>query len=293
MEEWLEQVWFIPAETKPNSVGIIISCGIHGNETGPIVACNALLDLVRSKQLIPAVSLLLIFGNPQAINAKQRYLDFNLNRLFGNSTAGGTEAQRARQLEQACHRLQQQCGRIRWHLDLHSTIKPSRIERFALTPVTRGEYQLQWRPLLYAGGFRGLVRQTRRANTFSQYTHDHFGTDSFTLECGSLLQPTNQGDNALLEWLVAMVTEPSALASEHQDAPLQEFRVAEDIIRHSDQFQFMIDEQEPNFSPHPKGSLIYSDRDGPFYTSEQRYSLFLNSRVEVGQRAGLLLERIQ
>ena len=293
MEEWFEQVLFIPGNTKTNSVGIIISCGVHGNESGPIATCNALLDLVKSNQLSLSHPLLLVFGNPRAINANKRYLDFNLNRLFGNSVEGGSEAQRARQLEQACHRFQQHCTQILWHLDLHSTIKPSCIERFALTPVTRAEYQLPWHALLSAGGFHGLVRQTRRANTFSQYTHDQFGSESFTLECGSLQSDTHQADPELLQWLVTMVSAATVPRTQDVNTSLRTFQVAEEIIRHSDAFQFVIDEQEPNFSAHPKGSLIFTDQDGSFYSEGERYSLFLNSKVEVGQRAGLLLERIQ
>lgn len=293
MEEWFEQVLFIPGNTKPNSVGIIISCGIHGNEMGPIHTCNALLDLFKNNKIDPAYSLLLVFGNPQAIKANERYLDFNLNRLFGNSIEGGFEAQRARQLEQACLQFKQRCTQILWHLDLHSTIKPSCIERFALTPVTRGVYRLPWHSLLPAGGFGALVRQTRRANTFSQYTHDQFSSDSFTLECGSLRTDANQADPELLQWLVKMVADSAEPTTEDNIAPLQEFQVAEEIIRHSDAFQFVIDEQEPNFSAHEKGCLIFTDSEGPFYSQGERYSLFLNSKVEVGQRAGLLLERIQ
>ncbi len=297
MEEWFEQVFFIPGKTKPNSDGIILSCGIHGNETAPIEACNALLAAIRTNKVYPGRPLLLIFGNPRAMAIQRRYVDFNLNRLFGSTAPGGIEARRARELEQACQRFHRYCRQISWHLDLHSTIKPSCIERFALTPVmSEGAYRCHWQTSLYQAGFRGVVYQTQRANTFCQYTHDHFQADSFTLECGNL-QSAESHSPSLLNWLVDMVSDPlSPSQPESTDTvedTMQEFQVAEEIIRTSDRFRFLIDEQEPNFSRHGAGTQIYSDQDGSFSISEDRYSLFLNGRVEAGQRAGLLLKRLK
>ena len=299
MEEWCEQVFFIPGETKPDSAGIILSCGVHGNETGPITTCKSLLDEILSGRVRPARHLLLIFANPRAIDAGRRYLDFNLNRLFGNAMEGGIEAERARELERACHQLQQHCGHIHWHLDLHSTIKPSCIERFALTPVTHQEYRYHWQPALQQAGFGGLVYQTRRASTFSQYTLDQFGADSFTLECGSLQTQSAAGNATLLRWLIELVSDPTAPSQAQGDvphnhaSPLPEFQVAEEIMRRSEWFRFLIAEQEPNFSEHQQGTLIYTDDNGPVAARENCYTLFLNSRVETGQRAGLLLKRLQ
>ena len=100
-------------------------------------------------------------------------------------------------------------------------------------------------------------------------------------------------DTELLSWLSKLVSDPQAPRQEAAYTAMQEFRVAEEIIRRSDQFRFCIDDQEPNFSAHKKGSEIYRDQGESFKLDEDRYSLFLNSHVAAGQRAGLLLEHIQ
>lgn len=310
MEEWCEQVYYFPGENPPAAAGIMLSCGIHGDETGPIDACTALLHQLRQHRVQLRRPLLLIFGNPEAIARHQRFVDFNLNRLFGTAQVGSaqvgspqegsTETRRARQLEQACARFAQQCRGIDWHLDLHSTIKPSHIERFALLPVTRREYRRPWAAALGQAGFGALVRQTQRAHTFSQFSHDHFDADSFTLECGS--HATNKStDTALVQWLQGLVEASTTAAGDV--AGLPEYRVAEAIVRRTEQFRFLIEESEPNFSEHPAGTAFYCDGverntgrntgDGVFHLPGPRYSLFLNSKVALGQRAGLLLERLQ
>ena len=166
METWCEGVYFEPGPNKPNLAGIILSCGIHGDETGPIHLLQRLHNELQLAALAPSRPLLLIFGNPDAIRHQQRYVDSNLNRLFTRPpspqpVAGESrEAARARQLMQVCQRFQQQVPQVDLHLDLHSTIKRSCIERFALTPVHSGHYSDRWLGQLWQAGFGGLVHQT-------------------------------------------------------------------------------------------------------------------------------------
>ena len=104
METWCEGVYFEPGPNKPNLAGIILSCGIHGDETGPIHLLQRLHNELQLAALAPSRPLLLIFGNPDAIRHQQRYVDSNLNRLFTRTpspqpVAGESrEAARARQL---------------------------------------------------------------------------------------------------------------------------------------------------------------------------------------------------
>ena len=50
----------------------------------------------------------------------------------------------------------------------------------------------------------------------------------------------------------------------------------------------------PALTPaHPPGTPLYRDLDGVVKAAGQRHTLFLNSQVAPGQRAGLLLESLQ
>lgn len=296
MEQWFEQVFFFPSATTTGSAGVVLSCGIHGDETGPIHLIQTIHQLLVTGHLQTQRPLLLIYGNPNAIRDNKRYVDFNLNRLFGPTFHTGAETLRAGDLMSACSRFQRQVGHVACHLDLHSTIKPSLIERFALRPINNRCSSIQWGTHLVNAGFGGLVQQSHRTQTFAQFTCDSLGCDSFTLECGSHSQPDITQFEALKNWILTLLADPSFLNQQASrttaNSTFKHFVVKEDIIKTTSQFKFLIDERTPNFTLLPIGTDVYEDKNGILKTSEARYTLFLNNKVEIGQRAGLLLSNI-
>lgn len=66
----------------------ILSAGIHGNETAPVELLDAIVDDIIDGQLTPIVRLLVILGNPAALAQQSRFVETNLNRLFGPERAG-------------------------------------------------------------------------------------------------------------------------------------------------------------------------------------------------------------
>ena len=73
----------IPPDLSAASKDIIISAGVHGDETGPIELLQQLAEKILLGDLMPEHRLLLIIGHPEAINAHTRFIDENMNRLFG------------------------------------------------------------------------------------------------------------------------------------------------------------------------------------------------------------------
>lgn len=297
IEPWLEQVFYLSG-TKPNSAGIILSCGIHGDETGPIDLIHTLLDDIRNGLYKPAAPTLVIFANPAAIEHQRRYMEFNLNRLFGPTDYNGPEAIRAQNLMQACRKFHNLTGAISSHLDLHSTIKPSRFPRFALQPVGQSTLPLTWEKQLTNGGFTALVQQTSAAHTFSQFTSDAFDCISFTLECGTHDDTQKPDNNTLIDlqsWIKAILcneVNDQGNDSDCKTPTLQHFEVTDDITRSSAQFRFLIDTTAPNFTLIPADTPIYEEGGDVVRLKSDRFTLFLNSQVEPGQRAGLLLKSI-
>lgn len=85
------------------SQSVVLSAGIHGNETAPIEILNQLVSDLLASQLPLAVRLLVILGNPPAIRAGERYLTADINRMFGGRYKNHSltdEARRAEILEQ-------------------------------------------------------------------------------------------------------------------------------------------------------------------------------------------------
>ncbi len=114
----------------------VLSCAIHGNETAPIEVLNDILTKISEGSLEPIHSTLFIFGNPKAINLEKRFSEENLNRLF----AGGLkdkednyETIRARRIISLLDGFYKKDSK-KFHDDLHTAIRDSKIEKFAMSP---------------------------------------------------------------------------------------------------------------------------------------------------------------
>ena len=72
------------AATEPNAsrMSLLVSVGVHGDETGPIeMLAHLLAELAESPQQL-AVDLMVVVGNLEAIAQGRRFIDVDLNRLF-------------------------------------------------------------------------------------------------------------------------------------------------------------------------------------------------------------------
>lgn len=61
---------------------VLVSVGVHGDETGPIEMVAYLLDALSHQASSLAVNLMLCVGNIGAIRAGKRFIDADLNRMF-------------------------------------------------------------------------------------------------------------------------------------------------------------------------------------------------------------------
>jgi succinylglutamate desuccinylase len=72
---------------------------------------------------------------------------------------------------------------------------------------------------------------------------------------------------------------------------LQLFRVAREVIRHSDAFRLYLDDSVENFTELVPGSLLAEDDDGRSWRVEEEGAriVFPNPKVRNGLRAGLIV----
>ncbi|WP_010091896.1 succinylglutamate desuccinylase/aspartoacylase domain-containing protein, partial [Burkholderia ubonensis] len=70
-----------------SSRSVLVSAGVHGDETAPIELLSMLVRDVAAGTLPLACRLLVVFGNSPAMRAGGRYLDDDLNRLFSGRHA--------------------------------------------------------------------------------------------------------------------------------------------------------------------------------------------------------------
>lgn len=285
-----------PAEGQDNGMDLLLSAGIHGNETAPIELLDELLHGIARGVIKPRARILFLFGNPEAIRKGERYLEQDVNRLFNgrHELSSGSEALRAGQLEQFARTFFSVAGRTRLHYDLHTAIRGSKIEQFALYPFKEGR-QHSRRELvrLCAAGMEAVLLQSKVSITFTAFTYEQLDAEAFTLELGKA-RPFGQNEQVNLTRLETRLKqiiegnepeEPSGLDG------LQLFSVAREIIKHSDSFRLHLPADIENFSELSKGYLLAEDLAESRWIVEEEGAriIFPNPKVKNGLRAGILI----
>ncbi len=176
-----------PPQARDNGGDLLLSSGIHGNETAPIELLDRLLHGIARGEIKPRTRILFLFGNPEAMRRGERYLELDINRLFNGRHEQniGPEAMRAAELEQLARTFFSQAGRSRLHYDLHTAIRGSKIEQFALYPWKDGrQHSRRELQRLRAAGMEAVLLQNKTSITFSAFTYEQLGAEAFTLELG-------------------------------------------------------------------------------------------------------------
>lgn len=297
-------LYLTPPESRPNSntEALIVSAGIHGNETAPIEVLNGLVGELIDGQWQLACPLLLILGNPLAIDLGVRFMDANLNRLFGGAHrkpdyAGLPEAERARVLEDACQAFATRHPANLSHYDLHTAIRPSFRERFALYPFIEGREVPQAQvDFLLEADVDTLLLQHREGTTFASFSSTTLGAESFTVELGKV-RPFGQNDLSRFTGIRDALRRrfkgekpPQPRASAEPTV----FEVVHEVLNTGETFQFHIPDDVANFTEYQPGTVIWEDSTTHYAVGDAPEAIiFPNRQVPVGQRVGLMVRPVR
>lgn len=247
-------------------------------------------------EIKPRARVLFLFGNPEAIRKGERYVEQDINRLFNgrHELSSGPEALRAAELEQFARVFFSLPGRTRLHYDLHTAIRGSKIEQFALYPYKEGRrHSRRELARLNAAGMEAVLLQNKSSITFSAFTYEQLEAEAFTLELGKA-RPFGHNQQVNLDRLQArllQIIEGNEPEGEESLDGLQLFSVAREIIKHSDNFHLHLPADIENFSELSKGYLLAEDLAEMRWVVEEEGAriIFPNPKVRNGLRAGILI----
>ena len=286
-----------PEQGQQRRLRLLLSVGVHGDETAPIEVVAHLLNALFKTPQDLQTDLMVVVGNLDAIVQGKRFIDADLNRMFTDERGAlqaTAEAARADIIMRATAAFFGAGGGEKWHLDLHTAIRKSHYPTFAVVPAvitSRGRQALMaW---LGGAGIGAMILNSQLAPTYSAYTATKFGAVACTAELGQI---GVLGQNDLNQFAVtaaaidAMLRSGATLAFRRVLPHV--FEVEQEIVKRSDDFSMSFDRSTENFTPLQPGAEIARDSTGTYVVgAATEYVVFPNPDVRVGQRAGLMVVR--
>lgn len=290
----------VPLETKKFDLSVVLSAGVHGNETAPIELINELITELLQQQLILKRPVLFIFGNPPSMNIGKRFVVENMNRLFvgnhkkgldANGDSSNIERLRAAKLEQyVADFFAEFSNTARCHYDLHTAIKDSAYEKFAVYPYLHGKpWKKSQFELLRAMDVTTVMLMPTPATTFSYHSSKVHDADSFTIELGKV-RGFGENDKSKFEssksTLRNLIKGIDVDENAFDESNFVMLAVHRSINKHFDDFELGFSDSLPNFSQFKKGEVLARENGQDIVAEiDGEGIVFPNANVEIGQRA--------
>jgi succinylglutamate desuccinylase len=284
------------AVADPARASVLVSVGVHGDETGPIEMVAYAIEALSRAPMQLAVDLMLCVGNIDAIAAGKRFIDADLNRMFRverGSLAGTAEAARADDLVAATVQFFAGAGPVRWHLDLHTAIRASHYPMFAIVPdLIADEPRRALIDWLGQAQIGAIIMNPKSAGTYSYYSAEHHGAAGSTVELGRV---GTLGQNDLSQFDQVRSALDGLLrgaTSWHPQSRPHVFKVAQEVVKLSDDFRMGFGRETQNFTALKRGDVIATDGETVYTVfHDEELVVFPNPDVRVGLRAGLMVVR--
>jgi len=286
----------IPAEITEETRHILLSAGIHGDETAPMELLDQLLADILNETLPVKEHCLFVLCHPEATAQHVRYIDENLNRLFNKSQQKPTkEIRLAQKLKQvAQHFFESAPESQRWHLDMHSSIRRSQHNTFAVSPkVKKPTRSRELLSFLQKGAVEAVLLANAPSSTFSWYSAEHFGAQALTVELGRVAPLGHNNLSELETFELALRGLISRELNDLDEQSIATYRVTQTIKRMSEDFGFNFAHDVENFTTFEHGQVLGHDGDKLLFAkSDNEAVVFANENVAIGHRAALMVCKV-
>lgn len=277
--------------TSAKAKSIVLSCGVHGNETAPIEICNMLVSNILSGNISTTHRVLFIFGNLESMLIAERFVEENLNRLFSREIQSASiEGKRAKQIMNLVDTFFNEGKGERLHYDLHTAIRPSKNEKFAVYPfLHERKYSKAQLAFLSACDVNTILLSQTPTATFSYYSSYHHHAHAFTVELGKV-KPFGENDmssfTAVNQMLRNLLQEDVLALPEYSSCPLEIYTVNQVIDKLQSDFRLHFTDDIANFTQFKKGDIFASETNSVYKAQfDGEAIVFPNAAVAIGQRA--------
>ena len=180
--------------------------------------------------------------------------------------------------------------RERCHYDLHTAIRGSKNDKFAVYPFRHGKpwkkSQLQF---MHACGVNTILLSHSPTTTFSYFSSNEFNADAFTVELGKVM-PFGENDMAkfskVKDTLTRLISGQDLCLKNYDENDFSIYEIYQTINRQGENFSLNFSDDVENFTDFPKGTVLALDDDKEIKTDvEGEAIIFPNANVAVGQRA--------
>lgn len=289
-------IQFYPPDVSQRHQFIVLSSGIHGNETAPIELCDELVKQIFLGALIPVHPVMFLFGNLDAMAIAERFVEENMNRMFGEPYSAtqpttNREQRRAKTLKKAVAEFfaQAPAKAMRLHYDLHTAIRESKNEKFAVYPYLHDKpysrYQLA---MLNACGVQTVLLSASPTTTFSYYSSQYHQAHAFTVELGKVkaFGQNDMANFANVRSTLRNLIGQRAFSVDDDISEVTLYRINQVINRNHEDFTLHFADDTPNFTGFEKGYCLASEKGRRYETEQDGEAIvFPNANVALGQRA--------
>ena len=287
-----------PPHLAPTAKDIVLSSGVHGNETAPIELIQQLARGILLGEIIPAHRLLLIISHPEAINRHTRFIEENMNRLFREyNPERNVDCVAANRLQDVVNDFYASSPHVqpeRWHLDLHCAIRSSLHYTFAVSPHSHlPSRSNRLFSFLEQAEIEAVLIAKSPSFTFSWFSGERHGAQAVTIELGKV-NKFGKNDLSILsqfnQTMLSLVTDLELPVAWNHEVAI--YRVHRTLVKRTAELSFNFPDNLANFTFFSEGAHLGREPGQEFIAEEGgEAAVFANPNVAIGQRAALMVKK--